>query len=90
MPATTGTYYVGIKGYMNSSPWYISLDDITIDLAPPCVEPNNLVASNITSSSVQLDWNDPSGSQFDFQYVIQATGSPAPDASTVGIRNNFV
>src|SRR5690606_30413593 len=25
-PATTGIYYVGIKGYMNGSPWYISLD----------------------------------------------------------------
>lgn len=34
-PATTGTYYVGIKGYINSSPWYISLDDIKIEVTPP-------------------------------------------------------
>lgn len=34
-PATTGIYYVGIKGYMNGSPWYISLDDIKIDVTPP-------------------------------------------------------
>src|SRR5690606_34643943 len=34
-PVTTGTYYVGIKGYINSSPWYISLDDIKIEVTPP-------------------------------------------------------
>ena len=84
-PASTGTYYVGIKGYLNYSPWYISLDDITIDLAPPCVDPNNLVASNITSDSVQLDWNDPSGNQFDFEYLILPTGSTAPDNTTSGV-----
>lgn len=32
-PATTGTYYIGIKGYMNSAPYYISIDDIKIDIA---------------------------------------------------------
>ena len=31
---TTGTYFIGIQGWLNFSPWYISLDDITIDLAP--------------------------------------------------------
>jgi len=31
---TTGTYYVGILGTINYTPWYISLDDITVDLAP--------------------------------------------------------
>jgi hypothetical protein len=29
-PAASGTYYVGINGYMNFSPWYISIDDISI------------------------------------------------------------
>ncbi|HSW56518.1 MAG TPA: choice-of-anchor J domain-containing protein, partial [Ignavibacteriaceae bacterium] len=33
-PATTGVYYIGIKGFMNSSPWYISLDDISVYLTP--------------------------------------------------------
>jgi hypothetical protein len=32
--ANTGTYFIGIQGWINFSPWYISLDDITIDLAP--------------------------------------------------------
>ena len=30
-PATAGIYYVGIIGQINSSPWYISIDDIVIE-----------------------------------------------------------
>ncbi len=33
-PASSGTYYIGIKGYINSSPFYISLDDISVIVAP--------------------------------------------------------
>ena len=29
-PATTGRYYIGIQGGISGSPWYISLDDISI------------------------------------------------------------
>ena len=27
---TSGVYYIGIQGWLNITPWYISLDDITI------------------------------------------------------------
>ena len=33
-PATTGLYYIGIQGWTYYDPYYISLDDITVDLAP--------------------------------------------------------
>jgi hypothetical protein len=33
-PATSGIYYLGIKGWININPWYISLDDVTIREAP--------------------------------------------------------
>ncbi|MGV7107935.1 GEVED domain-containing protein, partial [Flavobacterium sp. U410] len=69
---------VGDTGTLNS--WSISFT-----VAPTCVEPNLLAASNITPYSVQLDWNDPSGSQFDFEYLILPTGSTAPDNTTSGI-----
>ncbi|WP_130736388.1 T9SS-dependent choice-of-anchor J family protein [Flavobacterium sp. J27] len=57
-PATSGTYYVGIKGYMNGNPWYISLDDISIYETPSCPAPylNTLYATNITSASADLGW----------------------------------
>lgn len=86
-PTTTGIYYVGIRGFMNGTPWYISLDDISVTLSPTCFNPTNIVASNITSNSVDLFWTDPTGgSQLDYEYVIQApgTGIPAGSGSPTG------
>jgi hypothetical protein len=78
-PATSGTYYVGIKGFMNGTPWYISLDDISITESPTCLNPTAIVASNITSNSVDLTWTDGSGGlQFDYENVIQAPGTGIP------------
>lgn len=34
-PATGGTFYLGIKGFINGTPWYISIDDISITEAIP-------------------------------------------------------
>lgn len=33
-PASSGTYYIGIKGNINFTPWYISLDDISLVPTP--------------------------------------------------------
>lgn len=33
-PTESGTYYLGIHGVISGTPWYLSLDDITVDLAP--------------------------------------------------------
>ena len=59
-PASSGTYYVGIKGYMNGSPWYISLDDISINVTPSCVAPllSSLTVTNLISSSASLGWTE--------------------------------
>ena len=84
-PSTTGTYYVGIKGFMNGTPWYISLDDILIDVAPPCLDPVNIAVSNITSSSFDLGWTDSTGgNQFDYHYVVQPQGTGAPSTFPAG------
>ena len=33
-PTTSGVYYIGVKGFMNFSPWYISVDDISVFETP--------------------------------------------------------
>lgn len=45
MPGSSGTYYIGIRGFMNSTPWYISIDDISIT-----------EASSATLSWYNLQW----------------------------------
>jgi len=55
-PATSGTFVIGIKGYMNGYPYYISLDDISIDLSPSCLPITGLSASNLMTTSADLSW----------------------------------
>ncbi|MFD2891438.1 fibronectin type III domain-containing protein [Flavobacterium chuncheonense] len=50
-------------------------------IAPPCVTPSNLVASNVMANTVVLTWNDPSGTQSDYEYVIQPNGAGIPTAN---------
>ncbi|MCO6175772.1 fibronectin type III domain-containing protein [Flavobacterium sp. NRK F10] len=56
----------------------MSLDDIEFTEAPACFPPSNFAASNVTDSQVQLDWTDPTGFQYDFEYVIQPAGTGTP------------
>jgi hypothetical protein len=86
-PATTGTYFVGIKGYMNSSPYYISLDDISIDLVPSCLEPTALVASNIGSATATVSWSAPATAPAGGYDVYYSTSNTAPVATTTPNAN---
>jgi hypothetical protein len=44
-PSSTGVHYIGIKGFMNGTPWYISIDDISLT-----------EASTATLSWYNLQW----------------------------------
>ena len=66
----------------------MALDDISFDEAPSCLPVTGLAVSNITSSSVQLDWNDMSGvGQFDFEYAIQVQGTGTPVGAGVALAD---
>lgn len=80
-PSSTGTYYVGIKGNINGSPWYISLDDIAIYETPNCFFPTNLMSSSVTSTSAQLAWTENNSStQWEISY------GPAGFAADTGTK----
>ena len=79
----SGTIQVRFRG-IRGTDFYgdMSLDDITFDEAPACLPPTNVVLSNITDATVQIDWDDMSAvSQFDFEYVVQAAGTGTPAGS---------
>jgi len=83
-PVTTGTYYVGIQGTMNSTPWYISVDDISIIETPSCVSPNSTI-SNITISSADVSWTAIAGAA-NYEYVLDTTTTD-PAASGTSTTN---
>ncbi|MVO09873.1 T9SS type A sorting domain-containing protein [Flavobacterium sp. TP390] len=86
LSAYTGNVYIawhvpngGLDG------WRLYVDNVIVEDIPPCVEPEMLVASNITSNSVDVSWNDPSGVQFDYEYVLQPQGAGQPTGSGVSV-----
>jgi hypothetical protein len=85
----TGTIQVRFRGIRGSGTnGDMALDDISIKEAPSCLPPNNIVVSNITAQSVQLDWDDMSNvSQFDFEYVIQTQGLGTPTANGTSVSD---
>lgn len=48
---------------------YAYVDDVSLELIPTCRRPDGLVATNVTSSSVQLGWTDDnSATQWEIEY----------------------
>lgn len=84
-PETDGVYYIGIYGKINFSPWYISIDDISIDLAPACPAPTSLAVNSITSSSAVLTW---SGVEDSYEYVLN-TSATTPTEGTILSATTF-
>jgi hypothetical protein len=82
-PATSGVYYMGIKGFMNDIPYYISIDDISVTVTPSCAAQPSALTSSITSSTTAtLSWTAASpapGSGYEIYY---STSSTAPVAGT--------
>lgn len=80
LPNPSADYYIAFEGTSN---WArgITLDDITVGPAPSCISPSTITASNITTTSVNLAWTHPIGSQTNFQYVIQAAGTGIPSGA---------
>lgn len=50
-------YYFGFHAYSAANMFELYVDDIEIDEGPDCPQPTSLNYSNVTASSVQLNWN---------------------------------
>lgn len=73
----TGTdKYVAFAHGMNTTFDYIHLDDFVYEDIPSCPDPTLLMGSNITSSSVDLDWTENAGATA-WQVSYGASGTTA-------------
>ena len=86
----TGTdQYIAFRRLNTSTFTYVYLDNIVWELIPSCVNPTGGIVSNITSSSVQLDWTAPSTGTptgYDVYYNISnvpPTGTTTPTVTGI-------
>ncbi|MGO2294488.1 MAG: choice-of-anchor J domain-containing protein, partial [Psychroflexus halocasei] len=76
-----GVYYFGFQAYSVSGQYYLYVDDIQIDLAPACIKPSNLIASNVNGNSFDLDWDAISTETDGYEWFVMASGEN-PDVDT--------
>ncbi len=86
-PTSTGIYFVGIKGFMNGTPWYISLDDISIIQTPACPAPLSLTATSISTSTATLGWTS-NASQLSWEIEYGLTGFTQGSGTIVAASTN--
>ncbi len=81
-PATSGIFYIGINGRLNSGffPFYVTLDDITLQEFNPCPQPSNLIKNFAKPDSVSVNWT-PGGSES--RWLVKY-GEPGFDPKTAG------
>ena len=71
--AGTGSY-IAIKASQPSSGYnYGYVDNIIVDLAPLCERPTNVMASNITATTADINWM-PGGNETGWEVVVVPTG----------------
>ena len=66
--------------------WYISIDDVTVEESPSCVEPTALNVTALTSSSATLGWTEGgSATSWDIEWGVLGftpTGTPTISGAT--------
>ena len=82
-PATSGVFYIGIKGHMNGGffPFYMALDDISVEETPSCFKPTNLQIENASPTTADISWS-PGGSETDW---LIKYGEPGFDPASEGL-----
>lgn len=86
----TGDVYIaihvpsgGLDGY------YIYFDEFVVEPIPSCVEPSDLTATNIMTTSADLGWTE-NGSASSYNVEVVETGNtPTGTATDTGVANGF-
>ncbi|PKP20177.1 MAG: hypothetical protein CVU04_04410, partial [Bacteroidetes bacterium HGW-Bacteroidetes-20] len=73
-PTADGIYFFGVYCQSTSAPWYITLDDFSVDFAPSCLPVQQLAVSNIVGTSAYASWF-PAGTPDSYTVEISETGS---------------
>ena len=55
-PGTTGVYYIGWHAKSTADQFNLNLDDISVTLAPTCLNPTAVNLTSVGATSVNLNW----------------------------------
>ncbi len=88
IPVATGDYYVGIKVNANSTPWYLSFDDLQLQEDPSlCPNPGAVSVSGVTTSSVSLNWISPNAQTWTIEYGPAGFTQGSATANVVSVNS---
>ncbi len=88
---STGVYYFGIHVIADGSPWYITFDDLSVDLTPSCPAPSGLSASAVTNNSATLSWViGASETAWNVEYGTTGFAQGTGTGTTVAATDTFV
>lgn len=82
----TGKYItlLSCPGIGSHNNWYAYIDDVLIDLAPPCANVTGMTVTGITSTSVTVEWDAAdSGTRWQAFIDSSATATPVADTSVL-------
>ena len=82
----TGKYIalLSCPGIGSHNSWYAYIDDVLIDLAPPCANVTGMTVTGITSTSVTVEWDAAdSGTRWQAFIDSSATATPVADTSVL-------
>ena len=84
---TGNGHYIAFYNGSATTTCYSYIDNLNINLISTCPKPQDLAATNVTASSVTLDWN-PTGSETSWEIAYGANGfDPNGTAATIVTAN---
>lgn len=87
-PNQSGTYFIGIRGYIETSNTFLAIDDISITEAAGCLDPNSLKTDFLSSNTAEVSWKK-SGQETQWEVIYgQAGFNPGETGSqTISVSN---
>jgi hypothetical protein len=81
--STTGIYYIAVKAIGDGNPWYLTFDDLQVNVAPSCIAPTAHNNTGFTSTTATFTWTA-GGSESSWEVFVGSnpTSTTVPTATT--------